>query len=364
MNLSTYFRRLDWWLLASIGPLVIFGLLTMKRLGPSGVEVDYFFSRQLLWLAIGLAAFISAACFDTKLFEKRTLPLLLLWGTSVFLLVLLFFAESVRGVKSWFTFSSFSFEPVEPIKLALILILAKYFSRRHIEIKRWRHILISAFYAVVPLALVVRQPDFGSAFILLTLWAGMTLFSGVSIRQLAWLSASAVFFLAIFWFFLFVPYQKERLVSFFDPLRDPAGAGYQTLQSKIAIGSGGLFGKGLGHGTQSRLYFLPESQTDFIFAAFAEEWGLFGVGVLFLCLGILFWRLTRIGIRARANFERLVIFGILLFFFTQIAIHMGMNLGVSPITGIGLPFMSYGGSLLVTSFIALGFVESIIIRRA
>lgn len=363
MNLSTYFRRFDWWLLAAVIPLVIFGLLTMKHLGPSGGEADYFFSRQLLWLAAGLIAFISAAWFDTKLFEKRTLPLLLLWGASVSLAALLFLAGPVRGVKSWFTIGSFSFEPVEPIKLALLLVLAKYFSRRHIEIKRWRHVFISAFYAAVPLALVIRQPDFGSAFILLAMWAGMTLFSGVSIRQLAWLSAGAVFFSAIFWFFLLAPYQKERIVSFFDPLYDPAGAGYQTLQSKIAIGSGGLFGKGLGHGTQSRLYFLPESQTDFIFAAFAEEWGLFGVSILFLNLGIFFWRLTRAGIRARANFERLFVLGVLLFFFTQGAIHIGMNLGIFPITGIGLPFMSYGGSLLVTSFIALGLVESIIVRR-
>lgn len=362
--MSAYLRRFDWWLLASIIPLVVFGLLTMKRLGPSSVGGDYFFFRQLFWLAIGFTAFVGAACFDTKLFEKRTLLLLLLWGTSVSLLAFLFLAGPVRGVKSWFTIGSFSFEPVEPIKLALILVLAKYFSRRHIEITRWRHIFISAFYVAIPLALVIRQPDFGSAFILLAIWAGTTLFSGVSMRQLAWLSAGAVFLFAIFWFFLFAPYQKERIVSFFDPLRDPAGAGYQTLQSKIAIGSGGFFGKGLGHGTQSRLYFLPESQTDFIFAAFAEEWGLFGVSILFLCLGLLFWRLTRAGIRARANFERFFILGILLFFFTQIAIHIGMNLGIFPITGIGLPFMSYGGSLLVTSFAALGLAESIIIRRA
>lgn len=361
--MSVYFRRFDWWLFAAIIPLAVFGLLTMKRLGPSGGEADYFFWRQLFWFAIGLAAFVGAARFDVKLFEKRTLPLLLLWGASVFLSALLFFAGPVRGVKSWFTIGAFSFEPVEPVKLALILMLAKYFSRRHIEIKRWRHIFISALYAAIPLALVIRQPDFGSAFILLAIWAGITFFSGVSMRQVAWLSAGAVFLFAMFWFFLFAPYQKERIVNFFDPLRDPAGAGYQTLQSKIAIGSGGLFGKGLGHGTQSRLYFLPEPQTDFIFAAFAEEWGLFGVSFLFASLGIFFWRLIRAGMRARANFERLFILGVLLFFFTQGAIHIGMNLGVFPITGIGLPFMSYGGSLLVTSFIALGLAESIIVRR-
>lgn len=363
MDIKFFLRRFDWWMLASVLPLIVFGLLTMKRLGPSSIEGDYFFSRQLLWLAVGVIAFISAACFDTKFFEKRKLPLLLLWGASVFLVALLFFAGPVRGVKSWFTISSFSFEPVEPAKLALILILAKYFSRRHIEITRWRHVFISAFYVAIPLALVIRQPDFGSAFILLAIWAGMTLFSGVSIRQLAWLSAGAVFLFAIFWFFLFAPYQKGRIVSFFDPLRDPVGAGYQTLQAKIAIGSGGLFGKGLGHGTQSRLHFLPESQTDFIFAAFAEEWGLFGISMVFLSLGILFLRFIRAGIRARVNFERLFILGVFFFFFTQMAIHVGMNLGMLPITGIGLPFMSYGGSLLVTSFIALGLVESIIIRR-
>ena len=363
MNFSTYFRRFDWWLLVAVIPLVLFGLLTMKRLGPSGTGGDYFFFRQLIWFAIGAAAFMGATWFDVKRFEKRIIFLLLLWGVSVFLAALLFFAGSVRGVKSWFTLGFFSFEPVEPIKLALILILAKYFSRRHIEITRWRHVIISAFYAGVPLALVIRQPDFGSAFILFALWGGITLFSGVSARQLLWLFMGAVFLFFIFWFFLFAPYQKERLVSFLNPLRDPMGAGYQTLQSKIAIGSGGFFGKGLGHGTQSRLHFLPESQTDFIFAAFAEEWGLFGISTVFIFLSILFWRLLKAGMRARANFERLLVLGILLFFFTQITIHIGMNLGMVPITGIGLPFMSYGGSLLVTNFVALGLVESVVIRR-
>lgn len=364
MNLSAYLRRLDWWLLASVIPLVVFGLLTMKRLGPSRIEGDYFFLRQLFWLAAGLAVFAGTMWFDVKRFEKRTVFLLLLWGASVALAALLFLAGPVRGVKSWFTISSFAFEPVEPMKLALILMLAKYFSRRHIEITRWRHVVISACYAGIPVALVMRQPDFGSAFILLVIWAGITLFSGVSIRQLVWLSASAVFLFAIFWFFIFASYQKERIKSFFDPLRDPAGVGYQTLQTKIAVGSAGLFGKGLGHGTQSRLYFLPEPQTDFIFAAFAEEWGLFGIFVLFFCFSMLFWRLTRAGIRARSNFERLFILGTLLFLFTQTAVHVGMNLGMLPITGIGLPFMSYGGSLLVTTFAALGFTESIIARYA
>jgi len=364
MRLSSYLRRFDWWLLASVIPIIVLGLLTMKRLGPSGTEGDYFFSRQLLWLAIGLMVFIGAACFDIKRFEKRSAFLLLLWGMSVMLAALLFLAGPIRGVRSWFTIGSFSFEPVEPIKLALILILAKYFSRRHVEIGRWRHVIISASYSVIPLAFVLRQPDFGSAFILFMIWAGITVFTGVRMRQLAWLSAAAFFLFAFLWFSFLAPYQKERLMSFFNPLRDPHGVGYQTLQAKIAIGSGGIFGKGLGHGTQSRLHFLPESETDFIFAAFAEEWGLLGIGMIFFFSGILFWRLMRAGIRARANFERLFILGVFLLFFTQMTIHAGMNLGVFPITGIGFPFMSYGGSLLVTSFTALGLVESIHMRRA
>lgn len=359
------FGKIDWLLFASVIPLAIFGLLTMKGLALSAVEGnDYFFWRQLLWLGIGIIAFGSVLLFDVKFFEKNTIALLTLWAVSVVAIALLFFTSSVRGVQSWFHFGAFSFEPVEPVKLALIFILAKYFARRHVEISLWRHVLISAAYMAIPLFLVLRQPDLGSAFILLVIWAGLLFLSGIRVRQLFFLSGAAALAVVVLWSFVLAPYQQARLQSFFNPLHDPQGAGYQTLQAKIAVGSGGLFGKGIGHGTQSRLHFLPESETDFIFAAFAEEWGLAGITVMLLLLGVLFWRLLAIGSRARSNFERLVVLGIVLLFFAQTVIHIGMNLGMLPITGIGLPFMSYGGSLLVISFLSLGIAESIAIRNA
>jgi rod shape determining protein RodA len=361
MSLSAYLRRFDWLLLVAVIPLTVFGLLTMKSLGV-GTD-DYFFSRQLIWFAISMAVFTGALFFDVRFFEKRTTPLLLLWSASVALVALLFFTSSIRGVKSWFAFGPFSFEPVEPVKLALIVLLAKFFSRRHVEMGLWRHVFISAVYAGVPLVLILRQPDLGSALILFMIWSGLLMLSGIRLRQFFLLSGSAILLCALLWLFLLAPYQKERVQSFLDPLHDPQGAGYQTLQAKIAVGSGGLTGKGIGHGTQSRLNFLPESETDFIFAAFAEEWGLAGITVLFISLGILFWRLVAIGMRARANFEQLFVLGVFLFFFTHGVIHIGMNLGMLPITGIGLPFMSYGGSLLVISFLALGLVQSIAIRN-
>ena len=276
---------------------------------------------------------------------------------SVFLISLLFVLGSVfKGAQSWLSLGSFSFQPTDPIKLVVILILAKYFSRRHIEIANVRHILVSGFYVSVIFLLVFLQPDFGSAIIIFFLWLGMVLVSGISKKHLLLVFFIGTICFGGLWLFVFKPYQKQRIVNFIHPLTDIRGGGYNAYQSTIAVGSGQILGKGIGYGTQSKLQFLPEYQTDFIFAAFAEEWGFIGVLLLFTLFGIVFWRMLKISYQGGGNFEILFGLGLTILFIVHLAIHVGMNVGLLPVTGNTLPFMSYGGSHLLTEFLGLGML--------
>jgi rod shape determining protein RodA len=235
-------------------------------------------------------------------------------------------------------------------------VLAKYFSRRHVEIRHIKHIFISFFYAFIPLVLVLVQPDFGSAVIIFSIWLGMVFVSGISKTHLFTVFTSGVLIFIIFWFFVFAPYQKARIYNFINPLTDVHKTGYNVFQSTIAVGSGQLIGKGLGFGTQSRLKFLPIPQSDFIFAAFAEEWGFVGSTLILLFYCLIIWRILYFASLGASNFEILFGIGIAIFFMSHILINIGMNLGLLPVTGIPLPFMSYGGSHLVIEFAGLGIL--------
>lgn len=345
--------RVDWVLVLALLPLLGAGLLTMKDFGP---EPDYFFNRQLIWIGLGFAIFFAASSMDWRILRSGWLLLVLYLFGILILLGLLFFSEGVRGARAWIQFGLFSLEPAEPMKLILIAVLAKYFSRRHIEIAHIKHIIISGFYALFPLLLIFFQPDLGSAIIFASIWLGMILVSGVDRRHLLAVLFIGFLIFWVSWFYILEPYQKARVFTFLNPASDPRGAGYNALQSMIAVGSGGIFGRGVGYGIQSRLEFLPEHETDFIFAAFAEEWGFFGVFILFIFYGLVFWRVLKAAFRGETNFEKL--FGIGLFFMilSHFIIHVGMNLGLLPVTGISLPFLSYGGSHTITLLAGLGIL--------
>lgn len=356
------FRRIlniDWVLFFATIPLLGAGLITMKGL-VSQIEPlangDYYFTRQIIWIFLAFVLFFVFSSIDWRFLKSGGLLLVLLIASLVPLVFLHFFGASTRGASRWLSFSSFSITPADPIKLLLILILAKYFSRRHVEIANIKHILVSATYTVIPAALVFLQPDFGSAIIIFSIWLGMVMVSGISRRHLLLLFLVAVLIFSVSWFFILKPYQKNRILTFLDPLKDPRGAGYNALQSVIAVGSGQILGKGIGYGTQSRLEFLPEHQTDFIFAAFAEEWGLIGVAIIFIFFAIVMWRILKNAFNGQSNFERLFGIGLAIFLVVQSAIHIGMNIGLLPVTGVPLPFMSYGGSDLLTVFAGLGIL--------
>ncbi|HEX9609020.1 MAG TPA: FtsW/RodA/SpoVE family cell cycle protein [Candidatus Paceibacterota bacterium] len=350
--LAVLVRRVDWMLFVAALLLTCAGLVTMN----SFVGENSFFEKQLVWATGAVAVFFALSVLDFR-FLRRTYIIVGLYIFAVIsLLLVLGLGEIVKGAQSRFDIGIFAIQPADPVKLILILILAKYFSRRHIAIANFRHILVSGFYTFVLFVLVFLQPDFGSAIILLLIWLGMVLVAGISKKHLLLLLVGGIAMFALLWTFAFADYQKDRIRTFLNPLTDLQGTGYNAYQSTVAVGSGQIFGKGVGYGTQSKLAFLPEYETDFIFAAFAEEWGFVGVALLFGLFVIVFWRIIAHATRGASNFEILFGVGVAVLFMSHFVIHVGMNIGLLPVTGTTIPFMSYGGSHLLTEFIALGML--------
>jgi rod shape determining protein RodA len=358
----TYFfshlRRYDWLLMGAVFLLLGIGLISLFSLSRGGSV--FYFERQLVWVLLGLVGLVLVSFLDFRLFRNHSAVVLSFYlGTVLLLVLVLAGGFSVRGVEAWFKFGSVFFQPVEAAKLSLIILLAKFFSKRHVEIYRISHVIGSAFYAAVPVGLVLLQPDLGSAVILIIIWFLLVLFSGMKLRHLLLFCAFGIIFAAAGWFSILHPYQKSRISAFLNPYADPKGAGYQMIQSMIAVGSGKIWGKGLGYGSQSHLNFLPEAETDFIFAAFAEEWGFVGTSVFFLLLFLVIWRIIAIGVETSDNFSHLYAIGFGGMIFFQSIIHIGMNMGLLPITGITLPLVSYGGSSVVTLLIGIGMLQNI-----
>lgn len=346
--------EVDWQLFLPALFLSLAGLVTMNSFSGE----NYFFLRQSIWILVSVLLFFVAITVDWRFLRQTRVLVPIFLATVILLTVLLAAGSVIRGAVSWFQFGSLAFQPSDPAKLVLILILAKYFSRRHIEIRNVRHILVSGAYALLLFALVFLQPDLGGAMVIFGLWLGMVLISGISKKHLTYVILMGAIIGASLWFFVFAPYQKARIISFIHPLSDVRGTGYNAYQSTVAVGSGRIFGKGIGEGSQSKLEYLPEYETDFIFAAFAEEWGFIGtVLLLSICLFLLV-RIVNDAEYAATNFETLFGLGVAMLFSIHITVHAGMNLGLVPVTGITFPFMSYGGSHLVSEWLALGMLSS------
>lgn len=346
--------HLDWYLFIPAFLISLAGLVTMNSFAGD----NYFFMRQSIWILVSVCVFLVATMIDWR-FLRRTSVLVPIFLLLVGVLgVLLVVGEVTRGIQGWFRIGSLAFQPSDPAKIILVLMLSKYFSRRHIEIKNLRHILVSGLYAFLVFILVFLQPDFGGAIVLFGVWFGMVLLSGISKKHLAFVVGAGVLVSACLWLFVFAPYQKARILTFIHPLADVRGAGYNAYQSTIAVGSGEIFGKGIGQGSQSKLQYLPEYETDFIFAAFTEEWGFVGTTILLILVLLLLYRIVGNAEQASTNFEALFGLGVAILFAVHIGIHAGMNMGVMPVTGITFPFMSYGGSHLLTEWLALGMLSS------
>ena len=363
MPIISHLKKLDWVLIIAVLLLVAIGLLSLYS-SSLGKEDFFSFKKQLIFFTIGIFFMLLFSFFDYRLLRSNSyLILIIYFFCLVGLIGLFFWAPEIRGIKGWYKIGSLSIDPIEPTKIALIILLAKYFSMRHIEMYRVRHILISSIYVLAPCALIFFQPDLGSVLILVAIWIAILIISGIKLRHFLILCLCGLLIFGLSWSFLMKDYQKERLLSFVAPTMDPLGVGWSQNQAKIAIGSGGIFGRGIGQGSQTQYGFLPESQTDFIFAAIGEETGLLGIGVLLILFLILIWRIIRTALLCSTNFSRLFASGLGALFVSQIFINIGMNLGFLPIIGITLPFISYGGSSLILSFLALGILQNIYSHR-
>jgi len=338
--------------------LLIVGLTLIYSTGINGDRSVFY--KQLIYAVAGIALFFVTAYFDFSALTKISRYIYVFLVLA--LIAVLKLGHAVNGSRRWFDLKFFSFQPAEFMKLVAVLVLARFFAMRRGEIRDWKNIAISFVYVLIPIALIYKEPDLGSAAIILLTWIGVLFFSNVQKKVFVYVFLVLALLSAFSWTYVFKDYQRNRIETFINPGRDPRGRGYNVQQAVIAVGSGGLFGSGLGRGLQSQLRFLPERQTDFIFASASEELGFLGTLVILILYFLLLYRLLQIYRMSRDDLSRFVIAGIFFMFFSQIVINIGMNIGVLPVTGIPLPLISYGGSSLLTSSIALGIAQAVAIR--
>lgn len=354
-----HLKKLDWILIISALLLIGLGLLSLYS---SAIGKGDFlnFQKQLIFLGVGLFLMFLFSFVDYRFFKNDPHLILILYFLCILALVGLFFlAPEIRGVKSWYKIGPISLDPSEFTRLVLILFLAQYFSSRHIELYRIGHVVLSGLYILLPAVLISLQPNLGSALILIILWLSILIISGIKLKPFFLLCLCGLLVVGLAWSFWLKDYQKERILSFINPQLDPRGASWSQIQARIAIGSGGILGKGFGSGSQTQYGFLPEPQTDFIFSAIAEEFGLLGISIIFLLFSILFWRIIKTALIVQSNFARLFASGFSILLAIQVFINIGMNLSLLPVIGIPLPLISYGGSSLVTVLVGLGMIQSI-----
>ncbi len=353
----------DWTLLLLVLAFVAVGVATIYSAnfdlvtGHAGVLPI----RQVTWFGLGLIAMFVALSFDYHYIDRLAYPF---YGAMVLLLVLVIVVgHSGGGSQRWINLGLFRLQPSEPAKLAVVLVMAKYFQSDEPARGYYLRDLWVPFLIVAPLViLTLIQPDLGTAIILGIVFISMILMGGLRIRSLACLVGAGMAFLPIGWHFL-KSYQRNRILTFLDPDRDPLGAGYHVIQSQIAIGSGRLFGKGFLHGTQNRLDFLPAQHTDFIFAVFSEEWGFVGCAILLLLYFIMIVYCLGLVQRAKDRFGALLVFGMVAIVFWHVFINIAMVAGLMPVVGVPLPMVSYGGSALASMMFAVGVIMNVSMRR-
>jgi rod shape determining protein RodA len=356
-------QNFDWRVFGLVALLLAMGLLNLSSAtvteagSPSPVM-----RRQLVALAVGAVVFVVAVVVDYRRLE-RFAPIFYL-GSLVLLAATLAFGQEVGGNRSWLVYGPLRLQPAELSKVAMVIVLSRYFHRHPpSEIVRLRDLAMPGLFVAIPVAVIVMQRDMGVA--LLTLLVGCTFLPFTRIPFRAWLgvAASGAAVLAAVWFFGLEPYQKDRILDVVNPSRDPLASGYQANQSRIAVGSGGLIGRGFRQGTQTQLRFLPTQHTDFVFSVLAEEWGLVGgLTVLVLYATLLVWGLL-VARGSREFFGALLAVGIVGTLFWPAVINIAMVLGLAPVIGVPLPFFSYGGSAMVAVLLSLGVLLNVSMRR-
>lgn len=354
-------RNFDWLLFFSTLLLCLMGLAAVYSVGLSRGPADAYFRKQLIALVIGLVGLFIASWMQPNFFRLSAKPL---YFFSLFLLAaVLVFGSTIRGTRGWFAFGGFSFQPVELAKAALILILGYSISNFGRRFERPLYFFGTLVITLCAIGFTMLQPDLGSAVLLGTIWFAMMFLTSARKWYLFSFVGAGILFAVLAWFFLLHPYQKERVLTFVNPDRDPLGAGYNTTQAIIAVGSGKFFGKGLGFGSQSQMRFLPEAQTDFVFSVIGEEMGFAGVTMMLILFAVMLWRLLVLAEKSDDDFASVVISGIAVLIGSQLFINVGANLGLLPVTGVTLPFVSYGGSSLIVNLVLIGVAESMVVKR-
>jgi rod shape determining protein RodA len=358
-------RHFDYFLLLFAGGLVAFGgiLIYSAHLSayPEGVTLSHPLAKQLIFATLGVCFMVAIAWLDYRVFGQMAIGL---YAVAVLMLIaVLFIGDAVYGSRRWFTFAGQQIQASEIAKLFVIIALARYLADRQPRIQEVRVFAISLAMAALPATLVLAEPDMGTAMVFGAVWVGMVLMAGVPARYVLTLVGLVVSLIPFAMLVVFGEYQRERIHLFFDPNSDPLGGGFNIIQAENSIGSGGLFGRGITEGPQTQLDFLQTSTTDYIFAVLGEETGLVGALILLGLFTALLFRGIRAASLSRDQFGRLIATGIVIMILFQVFINIAVNIRLVPVTGIPLPFVSQGGSSLITLFAALGLLEGIVIRH-
>lgn len=363
MDFRRIIKNLDWWLIGAVTALLVCGLGLID-------SATYSFSvnsgnawhvqRQSIFMAVGICGVLLSLAFDYRILKNYASKLYIV--NIILLIAVMLFGHSQLGAQRWIQIGPLSFQPSEFAKVFLIICLASFMEKRIEWLENFKDYLSVFAYIFIPWLLVMRQPDLGTSLTFIAILVGMIFVSGFKYKWFARLGLLFIAMLPVFWMIL-KDYQKNRIRVFLNPELDPFGSGYHVIQSKIAIGSGGFFGKGWFAGTQSQLNFLPENHTDFIFAVAGEEFGFIGT-VLLICLyAIIIWRGIAIALDADDDFGTLLAVGVTSMFMFHILVNIGMTAGIMPVTGVPLPFLSYGVSSLTTNLMLVAILLNIKVRK-
>ncbi|MEK6606969.1 MAG: rod shape-determining protein RodA [Myxococcota bacterium] len=352
--------RFDWPLAVAVVAITALGMLNLHS--ATHASRPQLYLQQVTWIGVGVLAFLAAAALDYRLLLRFAYPLYLA-GIAA-LVAVLAFGRTVNGSRRWIELGGLSIQPSEFMKLLVTLAIARYLQQTPApEGRAIAHVAIPTAIAAVPVALILRQPDLGTALLLFLVFSTLMLLAGLRLRSIVTLAVLAIVAAPLTWVYLLKDYQRTRILTFLSPGSDPVGAGWHARQALVAVGSGGLWGKGWLRGTQTQLHFLPEQWTDFPFAVWAEEWGLAGTLVLIALYLFLIARALVLASQARDRFGGVICAGVAALIFWHAAINIGMVAGVLPVVGVTLPLFSYGGSSVVTVLAGAGLLMSVSLRR-
>lgn len=345
-------------LLAGLGLGVLYSAVTTGEYSPQQVV----FKKQIVWLSCGMMVMVAMVLFNYRILDRWGPGIYL--GCIVLLICVLVFGKYVGGSRRWLVLGPLTIQPSELAKIAAIIIVARYYSR-HATTRglALRELVIPMVLVAIPFLLIVKQPDLGTAMLIVIIVASMTMYVKIERRSLIYIFSACLLAVPMAWLFFLKGYQKERILTFLNPDRDPMGAGYHIIQSKIAIGSGMISGKGFLKGTQKALAFLPEQHTDFVLSVLAEEWGFVGSALLLFGFLMLILLGLNVAYKCRNPFGSILCFGVTAMVFWQVCINTGMVMGLMPVVGVPLPLISYGGSSVITTMIGIGILLNVSMRR-